>query len=209
MTADSAILWGKANRSGSYRLQLSERRGFRQLAVERLVRARARNDNTVQAALERLDAGTRYFYRFVGRRGRRSDVGVFRTAPRSRANATIEFAWTGDTDFLPAMGERRPFWNTGGIFRRMRGERNDFNIHLGDTMYSDTEVEAPDDNPFPVALTVAQKWGKYKLNLGNASSARCAARRASTRTGTTTSSSTTSRPARTPSRTSSPASRRT
>ena len=94
-------------------------------------------------------------------------MGVFRTAPRSRANATIEFAWTGDTDFLPAMGERRPFWNTGGIFRRMRAERNDFNIHLGDTMYSDTEVEAPDDNPFPVALTVAQKWGKYKLNLGN------------------------------------------
>src|SRR5688572_18948471 len=61
VTADSAILWGKANRSGDYRLQLSERRGFRQLAVERLVRARARNDNTVQAALERLDAGTRYF----------------------------------------------------------------------------------------------------------------------------------------------------
>ena len=167
VTADSAILWGKANRSGNYRLQLSERRGFRQLAVERLVRARSRNDNTVQAALERLDAGTRYFYRFVGRRGRRSDVGVFRTAPRSRANATIEFAWTGDTDFLPEMGERRPFWNTGGIFRRMRAERNDFNIHLGDTIYSDTEVEAPDNNPFPVALTVAQKWGKYKLNLGN------------------------------------------
>ena len=103
--------------------------------------ARARQRQHGAGGVERLDAGTRYFYRFVGRRGRRSDAGVFRTAPRSRANATIEFAWTGDTDFQPEPGERRPFWNTGEIFRRMRGERNDFNIHLGDTMYSDTEVD--------------------------------------------------------------------
>jgi alkaline phosphatase D len=164
VTASSAILWGKANRSGQYTLQLAENRRFRRLVVERLVRAVGRNDNTVQAELEKLDAGTRYFYRFVGSRGRRSDVGVFRTAPRANRNATIEFAWTGDTDFSPEPGQSRPYWNSGGILQRMRAERNHFNIHLGDTIYSDSEVPG---RLRPIALTVAQKWAKYKRNLGN------------------------------------------
>jgi phosphodiesterase/alkaline phosphatase D-like protein len=164
VTASSAILWGKANRSGEYTLQLADNRRFRRPIVFRLVRAFRRNDNTVQAELEQLLPGTRYFYRFVGRRGRRSDVGVFRTAPRPKRNATIEFAWTGDTDFTPQPGERRPFWNGGGILRRMRAERNDFNIHLGDTIYSDSEVPGA---LRPIALTVRQKWAKYKVNLGN------------------------------------------
>jgi alkaline phosphatase D len=167
VTATSAILWSKASRSGNYRLQVSERQRFRRLVLERLVRARARNDNTVQASIERLEPGTRYFYRFVGRRGRRSDRGSFLTAPRGGADATIEFAYTGDTDFLPEQGESTPYWNRGQIFSRMRAERNDFNVHLGDTIYSDTEVPAPPNQPFPVALTVPAKWAKYKLNLGN------------------------------------------
>ena len=47
----------------------------------------------------------------------------------------------------------------------MQAEGNDFNIALGDTIYSDSEVPGKLN---PVALTVAQKWGKYKLNLGQA-----------------------------------------
>ena len=164
VTSSSAMVWGKANRSGSYVLQLAERRRFRNPALERLVRAVRRNDNTVQASLEKLEPGTRYFYRFTGRGGRRSDVGVFRTAPRAGRNRTVEFAWTGDTDFSPEPGESEPYWNDGQIFRRMRAERNDFNIHLGDTIYSDSEVPG---RLQPIALTVPQKWAKYKLNLGN------------------------------------------
>ena len=168
VTATSAILWGKANRRGEYVLQVNDRRRFGNPDVERLVRARPGNDNTVQAEIEKLDPDTRYFFRFTGPRGRRSDVGVFTTAPPPNARATVEFAWTGDTDFLPAPGESRPFWNNGGVFRRMRAERNDFNVHLGDTMYSDTEVPGPNDTPAaPTAVTVPQKWAKYRLNLGN------------------------------------------
>ena len=163
VTARSAILWGKANTSGRYTLEVRARREVRRLAV----RARAGDDNTLQRRVTGLEPGTRYRYRFTGRRGRRSDWGSFVTAPRPGANATIEFAWTGDTDFLPQQGQSRPFWNSGDVFRRMRSERNHFNIHLGDTIYSDTEVPAPLNQPFPVALTVAQKWAKYKINLGN------------------------------------------
>ena len=45
----------------------------------------------------------------------------------------------------------------------MQAEGNDFNIGLGDTIYSDSEVPGKLN---PVALTVEQKWGKYRLNLG-------------------------------------------
>ena len=42
----------------------------------------------------------------------------------------------------------------------MRDEKNDFNIHLGDTIYSDSEVGG-----VPPALTVEEKWEKYRLNI--------------------------------------------
>jgi phosphodiesterase/alkaline phosphatase D-like protein len=45
------------------------------------------------------------------------------------------------------------------------GTRYDFNIHLGDTMYSDSEIPGRLE---PVALTVPAKWAKYKTNLDNA-----------------------------------------
>jgi alkaline phosphatase D len=163
VTARSAILWGKANKSGSYTLEVAQNRRFtRGLETER-VRARRSNDNTVQERVTGLESDQRYFFRF--KRGRaRSDIGRFVTAPRSSQNATIEFALTGDTDFSPAPGESNPYWNSGGVFRQMRAERNDFNIHFGDTIYSDSEVPGALN---PIALSVRQKWAKYKTNLGN------------------------------------------
>jgi alkaline phosphatase D len=165
VTPRSAILWGKADRAGNYRLEVADKRGFRRGGVAAfLVKAKEADDFTLQRRVRGLKPGSRYFYRFTGRKGRRSDSGTFLTAPRPKANATVEFAWTGDTDFSPAPGETTPFWNRGEVFRRMLAERNDFNIHFGDTMYSDSEVPGALE---PIALTVEEKWGKYKLNLGN------------------------------------------
>ena len=39
-------------------------------------------------------------------------------------------------------------------------EANDFNINLGDTIYSDSELAGA-----AVARAVPEKWGKYKLGL--------------------------------------------
>jgi alkaline phosphatase D len=52
-------------------------------------------------------------------------------------------------------------------------ERNAFNVNLGDTIYSDTEVGATNANgqfvtSSPPAVTVAEKWAKYKQNLAQA-----------------------------------------
>ena len=163
VTARSAILWAKANRSGAYVLDIARNRRFTRGLDAYPVRARKRDDNTVQRRVRGLRPGTRYFYRFS--RGRlRSDVGTFVTAPPASRSSVIEFGWTGDTDFNAAPGQRRPYWNSGGIYRRLRAERNHFNVNLGDTMYSDSEIPG---RLHPIALTVRQKWAKYRTNLRN------------------------------------------
>jgi phosphodiesterase/alkaline phosphatase D-like protein len=58
-------------------------------------------------------------------------------------------------------------------------------VHLGDTMYSDSEIPG---RLRPIALTVPAKWSKYTTNLGNARSEGCEAPPPPTRAGTTTSS---------------------
>jgi phosphodiesterase/alkaline phosphatase D-like protein len=143
---------------------VAAKKNFKKRAPEKSVKATSGNDNTVQAKVGKLKPGKRYYYRFVGRKGRRSDRGTFRTAPKASANATLEFGWTGDTDFNAAPGQTTPFWNTGGIFKRMRAEKNAFNIHFGDTMYSDSEIPGALQ---PIALTVKAKWAKYRKNLEN------------------------------------------
>ena len=52
----------------------------------------------------------------------------------------MKFAWSGDEDAQPAAGSRKPFYNRFEVFKRMQAERNSFNVNLGDTIYSDTEV---------------------------------------------------------------------
>jgi alkaline phosphatase D len=163
VTASSAVLWGKAAKSGRYSLEVAQNRRFRG-AKARSVRARKGHDNTVQTKVKRLRANKRYWFRFVGKGGKRSDVGTFVTAPKRSQNKTIEFAWSGDQDFNSAPGQSIPFWNDGGVLRQMRAERNAFNVMLGDTIYSDSEIPGRLN---PIALSVKQKWAKYKINLRN------------------------------------------
>jgi phosphodiesterase/alkaline phosphatase D-like protein len=162
VTAKGAILWGKANKSGRYTLTVARNKRLTDGASGR-VRARKSDDNTVQVGVRGLRPGTRYWFQFS--RGRlRSDKGTFVTAPRASQNKTIEFAWSGDQDFNPEPGERQPHWNNGGVLRQMKAERNAFNVMLGDTIYSDSEVPGRLN---PIALSVKQKWAKYRVNLGN------------------------------------------
>jgi alkaline phosphatase D len=165
VSSSSAVLWGKANKAGGYSLDVATNRRFRNFKPHFVVAKKGR-DNTVQLRVKRLKANTRYWFRFVGNNGRRSEVGRFRTAPKPSQNRTIKFAWSGDQDFNPEPGKTQPFWNDGGVLRRMKAERNAFNVMLGDTIYSDSEVPGRLN---PIALTVKQKWAKYKVNLGNRS----------------------------------------
>jgi alkaline phosphatase D len=156
VTSTSAVLWTRAPRPGRVRLLVSERRSLN-LGVEyRGAAARAR-DLTVAVRVP-LAPGRRYWYRFEEGRAL-SAVGTFETAPTPSTSTTVRFALSGDADATPARNGR-PAYNRFQVYARMAREGNDFNVNLGDTIYSDSEVGGA-----PVARTTAQKWAKYRLGL--------------------------------------------
>jgi alkaline phosphatase D len=156
----SAKLWAHAEKSGRYVFLVAEGSPNDVFAAKR-AKAKEANDNTIQKTVRGLKPGERYFYAACQAVGRKcSKTGKFETAPKAKKNETIRFAFTGDTDATAAPGATQPFFGTFEIFAAMVAEKNDFNIHLGDTIYSDSEVAGATD-----ALTVEQKWAKYALNL--------------------------------------------
>jgi alkaline phosphatase D len=169
ISANSARLWAHATAPGRTMAQVSTSRSFRNPLFQRNVNATRSHDLTVQTIANGLRPGRTYYYRWLqGRRA--SDVGRFETAPPANANTTVRFAFTGDADATRARGQSRPFFNTFALYGRVQRENNDFNFNFGDTIYSDSEVGARFVNgrfvPATVARTVAQKWEKYKLGLG-------------------------------------------
>jgi alkaline phosphatase D len=156
----SAILWTRAPASGVVTLQLTDLAGYAVAGQSgRTVRVTRAHDNTLSILVTGLRPHVTYRYVFR-QRGVASAFGTFRTPPSRRSDATVRFAVTGDVDAQRAPGATRPYYNDLGVYRRMQGEHNDFNVNLGDTIYSDSEVPG-----VPPALSLAAKWAKYRQNL--------------------------------------------
>jgi phosphodiesterase/alkaline phosphatase D-like protein len=154
VTATSALLWARPGAAGPVTLEVL--RGGRVVQRRRAV-AQREHDLTVRVPARGLRPATRYSYRF--RQGRSlSARGSFRTAPARDRAATVRFAISGDADATP--GPNGPFFNRFETYAQMASKGNDFNVNLGDTIYSDSGVGGA-----PVARTVAQKWAKYRQNL--------------------------------------------
>jgi phosphodiesterase/alkaline phosphatase D-like protein len=163
VTSSSALLWAHPGKAGTVKLIVARNARFTKGRKTTTLTASTADDLTVQTRVTRLAAGKRYWYFFVQGRTR-SAIGTFETAPRSSAAKTIRFAVTGDAD--PVRTSKGNFWNKDGsanfaTYRAMRREKNDFNVNLGDTMYSDAEVEQGQ----PRALSLDLKRAKYKLGL--------------------------------------------
>ncbi len=159
VTSTSALLWARSTHAGTVRVTVSTDVRFRRIVRRLRATARDATDRNVTIAVRRLRADTRYYYRFSAG-GSLSPVGRFRTAPAARSTRPVEFAYTGDADATRNPGTRRPAFNTFQVYARMARERNDFNVNLGDTIYSDSEVAGT-----RAALTVPEKWAKYRENL--------------------------------------------
>ncbi|MGL6278561.1 MAG: alkaline phosphatase D family protein, partial [Gaiella sp.] len=121
-------------------------------------RASAADDRTVSIRIGGLPAAARCSYRFQ-QGGAPSPRGRFETAPAPGADVSVRFAYSGDAD-ATAGADGKPGFNGFETYARMAAERNDFNVNIGDTIYSDSELAG--GKP---ALTVQEKWGKYKLGL--------------------------------------------
>jgi alkaline phosphatase D len=168
VSSNSAILWTRAPKPGVVGVailpakakgkscDLPEKRGKGALEASK------DDDLTVQIPVEGLKPGTDYVYRFC-QKGAISPTGKFTTAPKPKQNKKIRFALSGDQDARPVPGQSQPYWNDFGVWNRIRAQDNDFNVLMGDTIYSDTEV--PGYGLSDVAVSVKQKWDAYRTNL--------------------------------------------
>jgi alkaline phosphatase D len=158
ITATSAVLWTRAPRAGRVRFAVFQASSPPSAARFRSVLAPKGADQTTTFGVDGLRPGTRY--RYVFEQGDvRSPIGAFETAPPRVANAPVRFALSGDADATPGPNGT-PGFNRFEVYGRMAAEQNDFNVNLGDTIYSDSEVGGS-----PVARTAPEKWAKYKLGL--------------------------------------------
>lgn len=160
VTSDSARIWTRADKAGKVKAEVATDANFTDPGGDTL-KAADSHDLTVQTKVGGLDAGQLYYYRFCARGGC-SEKGRFTTAPESSAAETIEFAYTGDTDGTRKRGAKKPFFGTFEAFRAMLAEGNDFNVHMGDTIYSDSGVAGKP------ARSVEAKWKRYRDNLTQA-----------------------------------------
>jgi alkaline phosphatase D len=158
VTSSSAVLWTRAPSPGRLRFGVFPASSPISAARFQSVLAPKGSDQTTTAGVDGLRPGTRYRYVFE-QGGTRSSIGTFETAPPRAASSIIRFAISGDADATPG-ADGKPAFNRFEVYGRMATEGNDFNINLGDTIYSDSEVGGS-----PVARTVPEKWVKYKLGL--------------------------------------------
>jgi alkaline phosphatase D len=157
---DGALLWTAVSRPGVVIAEVSADRRFRGMPAARVRLATTRVGGLVaRGRVAGLRAGRRHWYRF--RQGRAlSPVGSFRTAPAAGAAIGVRFAISGDADGADDPRTGRPAYNGFEVYGRMAAEGNDFNLNVGDTIYSDSEVAG-----LPPALSVAAKAAKYRENL--------------------------------------------
>jgi alkaline phosphatase D len=171
VTSSSAFLWTRADRRAKVMLEVSLDKRFGNKDDKRYrLTPKSGDDNTVLSRVIRLKPGHQYRYRFSQGTKRKSVVGKFKTAPGDGQARTIKFAYSGDADAQKAVGASSPFYNVFQVYKQMADEGNDFNVNFGDTIYSDTEVGSTvQGGSFmpaqPTALTVPEKWAKYKQNL--------------------------------------------
>jgi alkaline phosphatase D len=155
ITSSSAVFWTRAPKPGLVRMVVTREQD---IASAFRGRATPANDLTIQIVARGLRPGTTYTYGFAQGKTT-SPVGTFTTTPAPTTDTRVRFAVSGDAD-ATAGANGAPGFNRFVVYARMAAERNDFNINLGDTIYSDSEIGGA-----PVARTVPEKWGKYKLGL--------------------------------------------
>jgi alkaline phosphatase D len=179
VSADSAVIWARADRAARMQVECSTVESFRSIIRSASTDALPDSDFTAKLLLDALPTGQDIFYRVrfesIDARGisGNTQTGRFRTAPSQRNS--ISFVWSGDT-----LGQG---WgidpSRGGLrtYRTMLDNRPDFFIHSGDHIYADcpvpSELKLPNgevwcnivtEEKSVVAHSLAQFRGNYKYN---------------------------------------------
>src|SRR5438067_4564782 len=163
VTPASALLWARAPKAGKLQVEVAQNARFTRKRVSKSLVASKANDLTVQVRVTKLAPAHRYYFFFHQGR-KRSVLGTFLTAPKPSSAATVRFAVSGD-DSGEKDAQGNLYFNKFGsanmaTFKRMVAEKNNFNVNLADTIYSDRS-QAPDR-----AFSLAQKRSRYREVLG-------------------------------------------
>jgi alkaline phosphatase D len=184
VSADSAILWSRADRPARILVEVAATERFQN--ARRVVGPAALEtaDYTAKFRLTGLPPGEEVFYRvsFVGLDSDKAVsepvVGRLRTAPLSegRAKRDVSFVWSGDT-VGQGWGINEAWGGLRG-YETMRRSRPDFYLNSGDCIYADgpllSEVKLADGTLWKnvvteakskVAETLADFRGNYQYNL--------------------------------------------
>jgi alkaline phosphatase D len=172
VTSKSALLWGHADESGKVKLHLARSKDLKEDRRTFSATASAANDNVLRKTVKGLEPGKRYWYRWLDEDGDKGPRGTFKAAPKASADTNISFAVSGDADAQRQTGQQNIFYNAlkgnnglgaqnFGVYARMAEEENHFNVNLGDTIYSDSEVPGQG----ALATTLAAKRAKYRMNI--------------------------------------------
>src|SRR3954449_5804343 len=143
-TAESAIVWGRADRPARLWVQASRRPDLRGARVIRGPIVTPDTDFTGKVRLGNLPSDSKIYYRVRAESLDRPGLfgssvnGSLSTAPLRRTD--IRFVWTGDVvgqgwGIDPAYGGLK-------LFESMRLRRPDFLLHSGDTVYADGPLPA-------------------------------------------------------------------
>jgi alkaline phosphatase D len=152
----SAILWTRLPEPGRFKWVVMPARSAGRPPISGGGFAGPSRDLTGHVEVDGLKPGTRYFYNFITAGGTVGPGGFFTTAPRSGRGAALKLAISGDSDvYWTDHPEPTPPF---AVLDRIRAEHPDLFVYLGDTIYSDSEAGGE------VALTRAEKWGKYQDN---------------------------------------------
>jgi phosphodiesterase/alkaline phosphatase D-like protein len=154
-THDSAVLWARASSAGKVKYQVAKDSKFEKMVDKGSTTAGAEHDFVVQPLVTGLSPKTTYHFRFT--KGEGTAKGKFRTLPSPTAPSAFDFSLTADSDVLwkdPPAPQDEPM----SVLRRIKEEKPNFWIYLGDTIYSDSETGAEP------ALTLEEKWAKYRAN---------------------------------------------
>jgi phosphodiesterase/alkaline phosphatase D-like protein len=154
VTAESAVLWTRANRGADLTLEVSTSEAFDEIAVEQDVEASGDADYTARAGVSGLEPSTQYYFRFTSG-DEASMTGAFRTAPAGDQPESVSFVFSGDSDgTVGDDGTRQYDFN---VLNQARQENADFFIYLGDTILAGSTAGEP-------ASTLEAYRDKYKEN---------------------------------------------
>lgn len=154
----SAVVWTRADRPGPVQLFYWQvYGGGASTGLRRMqVRAESRRDLTLRVRLTGLRPSTEYRYSFLqGTTVTR--LGTFRTAPAPSSDATVRFAWSGDSDGTIDRRTGKPAFGPFEVLAAAAAAKPAFFAYLGDTIYADSTFGKP-------AASLADYRAKYRQN---------------------------------------------